>query len=155
MMGDQADLSRLADIVTPPPVSWLPPAPGWFILGLALLAAIAILGCDALRRYRSNAYRRAALVELTALGQVGDAASAAAVSGVLKRTALVAYPRAETASLTGDAWLAFLDRTAETRDFAAGPAGGLAQATFGAPVSDGEAVAAAAKRWVKRHRAKG
>ena len=152
-MDDPADLSHLADIVVPPPVPWWPPAPGWWILGAALLAALAISGWSAIRRYRKNAYRRAALAELAAIGTVSSPASAAAVSAILKRVALAAYPRAEVANLTGAAWLAFLDRAASTTDFTRGPAAALAQAAYGAPLSDGEAVLAAARFFVTHHRA--
>ena len=152
-MQDPADLSRLNDIVTPPPVPWWPPAPGWWILGAALLAAIAILSWAALLHYRRNAYRRAALAEIDAIGKVNDPASAAALSAVLKRVALVAYPRSDVASLTGSAWLSFLDRTGATGDFSHGPAAGLAKAAFGAPIGDSDAVLAAARRWVAQHRA--
>ncbi len=153
MSEDPADLSRLADIVVPPPVPWWPPAMGWWILGAALLAALALLVAMALQHHRRNAYRRAALAELDAVGPVDDAAGAAAVSAILKRTALVAYPRAAVAALTGERWLGFLDRAAGTEDFAKGPAAGLARAAFGAPVGDGPAILAAARRWVKHHRA--
>jgi hypothetical protein len=100
-MQDPADLSRLNDIVAPPPVPWWPPAPGWWLLGAALLAVIATLSWAALLHYRRNAYRRAALAEIDAIGKVNDPASAAALSAVLKRVALVAYPRSDVASLTG------------------------------------------------------
>lgn len=153
MSEDPADLSRLADIVVPPPVPWWPPAAGWWILGAGLVIALALLAGMALRHHRRNAYRRAALAELDAIGAVADAAGAAAVSAILKRTALVAYPRAEVAGLTGDGWLAFLDRSAATADFVAGPAAGLARAVTGAPVGDGAAILAAARRWVTHHRA--
>jgi hypothetical protein len=149
MKDDPADLSRLADIVAPPPVSWWPLAPGWWILGAALLAAAALLAFFAVRRYQRNAYRRAALSELAVIGTVADPA---AVSAVLKRAALVAYPRREVARLTGPAWLAFLDRTATTSDFTSGPASGMASGALGSPVRDGDALLVATRRWVQRHR---
>lgn len=153
MSEDAADLSRLADIVVPAPVPWWPPAPGWWLLGAGLAAALAILALGAIRRYRRNAYRRAALAELSAIGALTDPAGAAAVSAILKRAALVAYPRADVAALTGDKWLAFLDRSAATSDFVDGPAAGLAHAAYGGTLAQGPDIVAAAQRWVKRHRA--
>lgn len=150
-MDDPADLSRLADIVVPPPVPWWPPAAGWWILGAVFLAAAAMLAFLAIRHHRRNAYRRAALEELAAIGAVADPAGAAAVSAVLKRTALVAYPRSEVASLTGAAWLAFLDGTSATRDFSDGLAAGLVRGALGAPLGNGAEILAAARRWVRRH----
>ncbi|MBK3801136.1 DUF4381 family protein [Azospirillum brasilense] len=156
-MDDPADLSRLADIAVPPPVAWWPPASGWWIVAAAMLGILAILGAALVARWRRNAYRRASLAELAAIGTVADPASAAAVSTILKRTALTAYPRAEVASLTGASWLAFLDRTSGSQDFTKGPGAGLARAAVGVPPGDGDgdAVVAAARRWVKRHRVEG
>lgn len=152
MNSDPADLSQLADVVVPPPVPWWPPAPGWWILAAAALAASALLAGIAVRRYRQNAYRRAALAELAAIHAVTSAASAAAISAILKRATLVAYPRAEVASLTGSAWLTFLDRTGSSRDFTDGPAAALALVAVGGPVGGGAAILAAARRWVRHHR---
>src|SRR5690348_12337591 len=103
-MSDPSDLSNLRDIVLPPEVALWPPAPGWWIVAAGSVAATAILIAMAVTRHRRNAYRRAALGEL-------DAADARDISAVLKRAALAAWPRGEVASLTGTAWLAFLDRT--------------------------------------------
>ncbi|MGB5726303.1 MAG: DUF4381 domain-containing protein, partial [Thiogranum sp.] len=44
----------LRDIHLPDPLSWWPPAPGWWLL-LTLLVAIALLGGYLLHRYRRNA----------------------------------------------------------------------------------------------------
>ena len=120
MSGDPADLSNLHDIVLPVPVSYWPPAPGWWILALAMLAVAVILIVRLVARYRRNAYRRAALRELDAIGPAVDGASAMHISAVLKRTALVAFPREQVAGLTGPAWLAFLDRTGHTEAFGRG-----------------------------------
>jgi len=151
-MDESADLSRLADIVTPAPVSWWPPAPGWWILCAALLVVLAILAHRALLRYRRNAYRRAALADLSTLAAIDDGASLAGISSVLKRVALVSYRRPEVASLTGEAWAAFLDRAAGTNAFTKGPAAGLGQAAVGAPVKDSAATLREARRWIARHR---
>lgn len=155
-MSDPASLSNLRDIFAPPPVPWWPPAPGWWILAASALGALAIFIVAALRRYRRNAYRRAALVELAALAATDDpAARIRAVSAILKRAALVAYPRAETASLTGSGWLAFLDRTAGADSFTRRPGASLESAAYGAGSGDFAAILTAARRWVKRHRAAG
>ncbi|MCK0198546.1 DUF4381 domain-containing protein [Ancylobacter sp. 6x-1] len=149
-MEDAADLSRLADIAVPPPVPWWPPAAGWWMIAAALLAALLILIAAGIRHWRRDAYRRAALAELSGLGSGADAA---AISDVLKRTALAAYPRQTVASLTGSAWLAFLDRTGGTNDFT--EAGGFAASVSGVRASSDNALLAAGRRWVKRHRVEG
>jgi len=148
MSADPADLSNLHDIVLPAPISYWPPAPGWWILALALLAVAAILIARLIAHYRRNAYRRAALRELETIGPAVDSASAVRISGVLKRTALVAFPREQVAGLTGPAWLAFLDRTGRTEAFSTGD---LAALAYGGNSREGGAISKAAKHWVRRH----
>lgn len=105
MNPDPANLANLRDIVEPSPVPWWPPAPGWWwlltIVGLIVVGA-AVLGW---RHWRANAYRRVALRELRGSDNV------ALIAELLKRTALVAYPRARVASLTGRAWVDWLAET--------------------------------------------
>ncbi|MEP9375971.1 DUF4381 domain-containing protein [Aquabacter sp. CN5-332] len=152
-MSDPADLSNLNDIVLPPAVSYWPPQPGWWILAAGLFAIAVIAVVRLILRYRANAYRRAALAELARIGQATDADSAQRISTILKRAALVAYPREQTAALTGPAWLAFLDRTGGTSAFTQGPARELVPLAFGAAShADGIAIARAAAHWVRRHR---
>jgi hypothetical protein len=153
MTTDPADLSNLHDIVLPAPVSFWPPAPGWWILGATLIAAALILLAKTLARYRRNAYRRQALRELDAIGPARDAVAAQRISAVLKRAALAAFPRRDVARLSGAPWLAFLDQTGRTDAFSGGPAHMLSALALGAvPTADGDAILESAKRWIRRHR---
>ena len=143
-MSDPADLSNLRDIVVPPEVALWPPAPGWWILLAGGIAIATIFAGMIIARYRHNAYRRAALAAL-------DTAEAGDISTILKRAALAAWPRAEVASLTGADWLAFLDRTARSDVFSRGVGRDLEALAFGG-TGDTQAVLAAARNWVRRHR---
>lgn len=143
-MSDPADLSNLKDIVAPPDVSLWPPAPGWWILAAGCAATGAILVAIAVARYRRNAYRRQALLEL-------ERVEARDISTVLKRAALAAWPRAEVASLSGEEWRAFLDRSARMNAFSRGTGRDLEALAFGG-TGDVPAVLAAAKAWIRRHR---
>jgi hypothetical protein len=146
-MADPADLSNLRDLALPPEVPLWPPAPGWWIVAAAGLAAVVILSAAALARYRANAYRREALRQLDAVDSEG-------ISTVLKRTALAAWPREQVATLTGSAWLAFLDRTARTTAFTSGAGRHIEALAFGGAVDgpSADAARAAAKTWVRGHR---
>jgi hypothetical protein len=139
-MSDPADLSNLRDIVVPPAVSWWPPAPGWWVVGAVCLVATGLAIAVAARHRRRNAYRREALREL-------ESADARDISAILKRAALAAFPRGQVASLSGPAWLTFLDRTGGTR-FATTA---LASMTYGS-AGDRDVIAAEARRWIARHR---
>ncbi|GJD65694.1 DUF4381 domain-containing protein [Methylobacterium frigidaeris] len=159
MNPDPASLENLRDLALPPPVPLWPPAPGWSILAAGLAAASLVAGWRSWRRYRANAYRREARRQLDAIarrveaGRCAGAASELAV--VLKRTALAAYPRSAVASLTGPAWLGFLDRTGRTTAFTDGAARGIAEWTFAGdravPAAALKAALRDARAWVRAH----
>jgi hypothetical protein len=113
---------RIRDIQLPPDPPVWPLAPGWWLLlGLLLVA----LGLSLFYGYRRGALRRAALRELGQLearfGADGDcAALALGLSTLLRRLALSREPRTEVAGLSGEAWLAYLDRRGTTKGFSAG-----------------------------------
>jgi hypothetical protein len=109
----RAMLQKLADIATPPPVSWMPQTAGWAVLGAVLLAVLVWLSIRSLRRYRTNRYRREALAELELIDiQIPDdrtrGEALVRMSALLKRVALAAWPRPDVAPLSSDAWLDFL-----------------------------------------------
>ena len=128
-------LSDLRDWHLPDPVSWWPPAPGWWLLaGLILLGLwLAIRGGRRWRRQSSST--RAALRQLDALGKAlardGDQRRfVVGVSQLLRRLALVRFPREQVAGLSGDAWLGFLDATGGGGSFAQGAGRVLAESAY-------------------------
>jgi hypothetical protein len=141
-MSDPSDLSNLRDIVVPPAVTFWPPAPGWWVVGAACLVGAGIAVAAVVRHRRRNAYRRAALREL-------ETVDARDISPLLKRAALMAFPREQVASLSGPAWLAFLDRTGGTQ-FAKTA---LASLPYGNVVDRDSvmAVKVEAHRWLRSH----
>jgi hypothetical protein len=108
-----SELRTLDDIVTPPPVSYLPQTWGWAALALLCLLVAGLLAWRYYRRRRANRYRRAALAEIDRMERqlrlrATNFAIEAALPPLLKRTALAAWPRSDVASLSGGAWTQFL-----------------------------------------------
>ncbi len=108
-------LESLKDIAVPEPVSWFPQTFGWAVVGLLVSAVIVFFLWRWLQTYRANAYRRQALIELgdierrirdpeTRHDAIDDLAE------LLKRVALVAWRREDVASLSGAAWVDFLEK---------------------------------------------
>ncbi len=141
-------LDLLEQAPEPAPVSLWPQTAGWIWLMIALCAGVSLLLYRWFRHRRTNAYRRAALREIAAAG--GDPI---VLAGILRRTALAAFPRTEVARLCGEDWLNFLDKTYGGPDFSNGAGRVLAVA----PYAQAEAAAdlsALAEIWVRRHRRK-
>ncbi|UCD51282.1 MAG: DUF4381 domain-containing protein [Phycisphaerales bacterium] len=139
MNGTQYSLDNLRDIVVPDAPPYWPPAPGvWLLLGVLTAVVLALGGCFYMT-WRRNAYRRAGLALLDTARTVHD------VSVVLKRVALAVFPREEVASLYGDDWIAFLNRTCSRSRFSA----------IGAIDSGGPATQELTDRagtWIRHHR---
>jgi len=145
----------LRDIHLPDPVSWWPPAPGWWMLLISLLA-IALLSWFLHHRYRRNALPRAAHQALHSIGedyrQSGDAqVLAQQLSMLLRRVSLSCYPRQEVAGLTGWAWLSLLDRTLPGDEFQHGVGRVLVDAPYSVDSRiDGPALLQLCERWLRQ-----
>lgn len=154
----QADpLADLRDIHLPSPVEWWPPAPGWWIVA-AVVAVLVIYGVYRLWRYwRANRYRREAIAQLDALlnryNEVGDAHQYLDDFQVLlKRVALTRYPRDQVASLTGESWVDFLDKTSGSHEFSMGEGQVLVDVNYQpSPNADIQQLHQLGRLWIKRH----
>ena len=135
----------IRDLHLPDPVGWWPLAPGWWILiALALLLALW-LGLRALKRIRHAASRRYALRALKKLEADWESggslvAFGVAVSELVRRTMLAYAPRKDVAGLTGDAWLAWLDRGLANPVFVTGPGRALTELPYRNPAGNNDDV---------------
>jgi hypothetical protein len=117
-------LAGLRGYHLPAPVHWWPPAPGWWILAGLLAILTGILVLVLVRRRRRLRSLRVALAELDELlrddAGLDPGDFARRLSRLLRRYALVRFPRRQVAGLTGEAWLRFLDAHAGQPGFSAG-----------------------------------
>ncbi len=145
------DLSQLRDIHLPAPVSWWPPAPGWWLLAALTLTALGMIYLIYRRRRRAR-WRRAALAELGQLRGATGQQYLGEVSVLLRRVAVTRFPRHDVAALTGDDWLAFLDRTlGDGTPFQSGSGRVLASGPYTHKAQvDAAALHALCERWIKR-----
>ncbi len=151
-IGERLDLR---DIHLPAAPGFWPPAPGWWLLFALLLAFALWLGRFGWGRYRQWRRRQRILGELDRLQarELRGPTLVAAVSALLKRVALSRYPRAEVAVLTGDAWVAFLDRSGGDGCFAQGAGRVLAEGAYAPEIADidAQALLAVARDWLRRN----
>ncbi len=146
----------LKDIHLPPSPPWWPPAPGWWVLAGVVFVLALWAGGRWLRHRRRLKWRRAVLAELEALRREyvpGDgAAYAENVSALLRRVALARYRRDEVAALSGDAWLAFLDRHGGGDAFRRGPGRVLGDALYRPRLEvDPDALTQVARDWIEKN----
>lgn len=115
-------LDQLEPLIPPPAVPWWPPAPGWWLLallGTALPVGLWLLRHRLPRRRPAplpaptlDSQRQAALDELVQLSRPYDIPAGPwlqQLNALLKRLCRAHYPDANSHTLSGRAWLAYLD----------------------------------------------
>ncbi len=147
-------LLKLKDIHQPAAISWWPLAPGWYVvLGLVL----GMIGYLIFLIYRRQQRHQVAKLALQRLHQLRQAAATTPnhtivieLSILLRRVALIQHARQTVAGLQGDAWLAFLDNTANTTNFSEGAGRVLASAPYQKTAQvDYDALFALVEKWIK------
>jgi len=131
----------LRDLHLPEMISWWPLAPGWwFLIGIALIA-LAMLLRRYLQKRAYGAAKRHALRQLDEL--LADYEQhrnvvhfGSQVSELVRRTMLAYSPRKEVAGLTGEQWLAWLDRGLTHPQFVNGPGRNLIELPYRDPQRD-------------------
>ena len=106
---------ELRDIHLPEPISWWPPAPGWWI-SLAVIIVIIAAVYIARKIYLGKQLRRDIASELERIRQQYQKVEnrpqlARDLSILLRRANISYYPEANIAGLTGEQWLQHLDMT--------------------------------------------
>ena len=157
-MNSQTDpLSDLRDIHLPDPVSWWPPAPGWWmVLGLAIV--LLVLAVWGYRRLRTPAAYQSARHELQGLREAyaanrQDPKLVTGLSMLLRRYAMALYGRERVAGLTGKQWLTFLNKMGNTDIFTGDVGNVLVSVPYGSQVpAQGEALLTAVEQWLKGNR---
>jgi|TARA_Y100000310_G_scaffold334724_1_gene415085 hypothetical protein len=151
-------LSELRDIHLPPPIDPWPIAAGWWVLSLLLAFSLALGVRYTYQRWRSNRYRRAGLQQLEQLLQEYQGNQNAEqylnrFGELIKRIALVCFPRERVASLHGEEWVAFLDRTGHTNEFSLGQGQVLMYGAYEPEtVYEVQTLHELGVKWIARHR---
>jgi hypothetical protein len=125
---------------------------------LASLAFVGWAGAVAARGYRANPRRKRVLAVLAELELAFAAAPSperlARMSVLMRRLALTRFPRRQVATLTGDAWLRFLDESGGDGRFAAGAGRALASGPYQRSLPadlDSTGLAALVREWVGKN----
>jgi hypothetical protein len=122
----------LRDIHLPEAIGWWPPAIGWWILAALIPLLFWFIVWLYKRITRKTAVKTAKKL-LLALQQdtsLSDKDKLGELSALMRRVAISQSPRAETASLTGQAWLKFLDKSVQGAPFTQGAGKVLADAHY-------------------------
>lgn len=154
--GQGIDLSGLRDIHLPPLPSVWPLAWGWWALaGIAVLICVAVWLL--MKKKRMNA-KKYALREIDSLCQKyaeDPHRLASELSLLLKRVALIRFPREQVAGAYGKQWREFLQKTSQKPLFN-GKSAEILETVMYVPkgavtVKDAADLAKSAKEWIIEH----
>ncbi|MGR8940467.1 MAG: DUF4381 domain-containing protein [Gammaproteobacteria bacterium] len=112
----------LRDIHLPEAIGWWPPAIGWWLL-VVLVPGLSVCAFWLYKRLTRKTALKTARKQLAALKHDhtrDDFSKLAELSALLRRVAISIEGRARVASLTGTAWLGYLDSTVEGAPFSEG-----------------------------------
>lgn len=112
----------IRDIHLPEAIGWWPPALGWWLL-LVLIPLLVWLAVWLYQRItRKTAIKKAKklMAEIKQDKTSDDFTKLCRLSALLRRVAISQAPRAEVASLTGQAWLEYLDQGMKGQPFTRG-----------------------------------
>lgn len=114
--------SKLEPIVTPEPVLFWPPQPGWYVIGFIFLLLVVFGIYKWLQHKERNSYRQRAIIELNKLLEYkGKEKQITHLNKLLKAIALAGFSRDQVAQLQGVAWVEFLERTCPKVKFTLAP----------------------------------
>ena len=102
-------LDLMHDIVIPPAIEFWPLAPGWYALGLILVAYLFYLILVLKEKHQANLYRKNALEKLHYMEDVQS------ILSLLKGVALYHYDREYVASLSDDKWWDFVQKHSKVK----------------------------------------
>jgi len=146
----------LRDIHAAAPPAFWPPAPGWWVVALLLIAILVLSTLWLLRRYRLYRLKVHIMDEIESLSTCNTENTeefTAHLSMLLRRIALRRYSRERVAPLTGSDWLRFLDETGGNGDFEHGIGQILEVGPYRPQTSElpAEELLALARRWAKQN----
>ncbi len=149
-------MAQLRDIHSAPPVPWWPPAPGWWVVALLVLAVLVWFGRQLLARYRVHQRRLQMLSWIDHLNATVDPqkdpqAYLSTLNRVFKVVALRAFPEQQCARMAGHEWTDFLQRNLHAKQ----PGETLSVLVSGpynpAPQFDSAIISELARAWIKQH----
>ena len=112
-------LSNLRDVILPVDPGFWPPAFGWWLLLVAIIAVL--IGAVFLARALYLRIRvRTPVDEFDALVKLHPHQAIAQLSILMRRVAIAKYSRPAVAGLCGEAWLNFLNQSGNTDQFTNG-----------------------------------
>ena len=128
----EAQQLPLRDIHLPEAIGWWPPALGWWLLAVLIPLLLGFMVWLYRRITRRTAVKAAKkfLLQIKQDQQLDNEQKLKDLSALIRRVAISTATRTDCAGLTGQLWLAYLDRSVKGSPFAKGVGRLLANAPY-------------------------
>ena len=116
----QSENIQLNPVIEPYPVPFTMDTIGWKILFFLLFIVIVFIAYKFFMYYKSNQYRREAIAKIQSISTNSEISIFEFINRVMfqvKLTALHTFGRKKVASLEGEQWLQFLDKSVKNSNF--------------------------------------
>ncbi|MGR9114393.1 MAG: DUF4381 domain-containing protein [Gammaproteobacteria bacterium] len=122
----------LRDIIIPEAIDWWPPALGWWLLAVIIpvLVGLGVILYKRITRTTALKSAKKILTDIKHDTEHDDFDKLCRLSVLIRRVAISLAPRSESASLTGLAWLEYLDGPMQGRPFSQGAGRQLIDAPY-------------------------
>jgi hypothetical protein len=150
------DALQIRDVHLPVSPEIWPPAPGWWLLAVTVLVLLLWITIRLLRLWRRRRLQKEILASLDKLQREYSDEQIphflAEVSILLRRVALMKFPRQQVAALTGKGWLSFLDQHGGDGEYSNGVGSVLAAGPYARHCEvDKNALLLLTRKWIKRN----
>jgi len=159
-MNPTDPLAQLREIHLPAPVSFWPPAIGWWVLAIFALFCLIVLVYFIRRQIIKKQYRRFARKALNRIyleyqSQKNTVEYSRQINSLLKQVSVIYYGKNSVARLTDATWLRFLDECGNTQAFSQGVGKVLAFGPYSQELSlshrDAEELQQCVDQWIRKH----
>lgn len=146
----------LRDIHLPATPEMWPPAPGWWLLAVLIIAGAWLAYKTIGKQLRNRRHQKdvVALLDALPVDEILTPIGISRLSSLLKRLALVSFPERDVASLSGEKWLEFLDETGGEGEFQNGVGRVLSEGQYRPSTItniDNKALAQLVRRWLHKN----
>ena len=119
-MQETEETIVLKPIIEPIPIDFTMETLGWKVLFMLLIFFVLYSAYKYYLHYRNNKYRRDAISKIQSIVLESNTSIPSLITQVmyqLKQTALISFGRKKVASLEGEEWLSFLDKSVKGVQF--------------------------------------
>lgn len=147
-MDNSATLNQLKNVHLPDSISIFPLAIGWYII-ITIVIILIIFACIKLKQKKYNNQVKQIYALLAKIEADKTNRQLSEVSILIKRVAIMKFPKLNVHTMFGEKWLNFLDEVGKTNNFTNGDGRYLLDIYQNKPIENPEQFFVVVRQWLK------